>query len=132
MNAYGEILIKPCPEIADAGNRLDFKIPDSDRFKLDLAQLLEGTHNEKLRFVSFILRSVGDHTSSNVSFDCFERIILKRCRQWLEEQIQLTIIRIRMDTRQVVLNDVEDPRCKHDKYNRSQAATLRNSLYRNF
>ena len=32
-----------------------FQIPDSDRFKLDLAQLLEGTHNEKLRFVSFIL-----------------------------------------------------------------------------
>ena len=32
-----------------------FQIPDSDRFKLDLAQLLEGTHNEKLRFLSFIL-----------------------------------------------------------------------------
>ena len=43
------------PEIADAGNRLNFKIPDSDRFKLDLAQLLEEAHNEKLRFVSFIL-----------------------------------------------------------------------------
>ena len=55
MNAHGEILIKQCTEIADAGNRLDFKLPDSDRVKLDLAQLLAGTHNEKLRFVSFIL-----------------------------------------------------------------------------
>ena len=43
------------PQTADAGKRLDFRIPDSDWFKLDLAQLLEGTHNEKLRFVSFIL-----------------------------------------------------------------------------
>ena len=37
--AHGEILIKRCPEIADAGNRLNSKIPDSDRFKLDLARL---------------------------------------------------------------------------------------------
>lgn len=43
------------PQTADAGKRLDFRIPDSDWFKLDVAQLLEGTHNEKLRFVSFIL-----------------------------------------------------------------------------
>ena len=48
INAHGEILIRPCPEIADAGNRLDFRIPDSDRFKLDLAQLLARTHNEIL------------------------------------------------------------------------------------
>ena len=81
-------------------------------------------------FCVVYLESAGDHTSSKVSFDCFKRIMLKRCRQWLEEQEQLTIIRISMDTRQVVLN--EDPRCKHDKYNRSQAATLWNSLYRNF
>ena len=41
MNAHGEILsIEPCPEIAGAGNRLDFRIPDNDRFELDLAQLL--------------------------------------------------------------------------------------------
>ena len=123
MNAYGEILIKPRPEIADAGKRLDFRIPDNDQFTLDLAQLLAGTHNEKLRFVSFIL---------NVGFDCSERIMLKRCRLWLEGQIQLTNICISMDTRQVVLKDVEVLRCKHDKYNRSQAASLRNSPYRNF
>ena len=43
------------PQTADAGKRLDFRIPDSDWFKVDLAKLLEGTHNEKLRFVSFIL-----------------------------------------------------------------------------
>lgn len=43
------------PQTADAGKRLDFRIPDSDWFKLDVAQLLEGTHNEKLRFGSFIL-----------------------------------------------------------------------------
>ena len=45
-------------------------------------------------FCVVYLESVGDHTSSKVSFDCFERIMLKRCRQWLEEQKQLTIIRI--------------------------------------
>jgi len=39
MNAHGEILIEPCPEIAGAGNRLDFRIPGNDRFELDLAQL---------------------------------------------------------------------------------------------
>ena len=77
MNAYGEILIKPCPEIADAGKRLDFRIPDNDRFKLDLAQLLAaaGTHNEKLRFVSFILsrlvtRQVRTSASIALSASC--------------------------------------------------------------
>lgn len=42
MNAHGEILIESCPEIAGTGNRLDLRIPDNDRFELDLAQLLAG------------------------------------------------------------------------------------------
>ena len=75
MNAYGEILIKPRPEIADAGKRLDFRIPDNDQFTLDLAQLLAGTHNEKLRFVSFILsrlvtRQVRTSASIALSASC--------------------------------------------------------------
>ena len=40
MTAHGEILIKPCLTIADARNRLNFRIPGNDRFKLDLARLL--------------------------------------------------------------------------------------------
>ena len=92
MNAHGEILIKPCPKTGDGGNRLDFRIPDSDWFKLDLAQLLAGTHNEELCFSIVYLESVGDHPSSNASctsLDKFsERIMLRRCRQRLEGQIQ--------------------------------------------
>ena len=92
MNAHGEILIKPCPKTADGRNRLDFRIPDSDWFKLDLAQLLAGTHNEELCFSIVYLESVGDHPSSSVSctrLDKFsERIMLRRCRQRLEGQIQ--------------------------------------------
>ena len=92
MNAHGEILIKSCPKTADGGNRLDFRIPDSEWFKRDLAQLLAGTHNEELCFSIVYLESVGDHPSSNVSctsLDKFsERIMLRRCRQRLEGQIQ--------------------------------------------
>ena len=57
MNAH-----QTCPEIADA----DFKILDSDCFKLYLAQPLAGTHKEKLRFCIVYLESVGDHPSLNV------------------------------------------------------------------
>ena len=56
MNAH-----QTCPEIADA----DFKILDSDWFKLYLAQPLAGTHKEKLRFCIVYLESVGDHPSLN-------------------------------------------------------------------
>ena len=41
--------------------------------------------------------------------------MLRGCRQLLEGQIQLDIICIRMDTSQVVLNDVEDPSYLHDR-----------------
>ena len=82
MNAHGEILLKPCPEIADAGNRLDFRIPTVTDSKLDFAQLLAGTHKEKLRFCIVYLESVGDHPSSNFSCTssdkCSERIMLRR------------------------------------------------------
>ena len=57
---------------------------------------------------------VGWWPSSNVrdtSFDCYKHIMLRRCRQRLEGLIKLDtgIICIRMDTRQVVVDDVEDP-----------------------
>ena len=52
---------KPCPEITDS----DFRIFDSDWFKLYLAQVLAGTHKGKLRFGIVYLESVGDHPSLN-------------------------------------------------------------------
>ena len=52
---------KPPPEITD----YDFRIFDSDWFKLYLAQVLAGTHKGKLRFCIVYLESVGDHPSLN-------------------------------------------------------------------
>ena len=78
------------PQTADAGKRLDFRIPDSDWFKLDLAQLLEGTHNEKLRFVSFILSrlvTIRARKSASIalSASCWKNVDngLKNRNSWL-------------------------------------------------
>ena len=69
---------------------LDFRIPDSDRFKLDVAQLLEGIHNEKLRFVSFILSRlvtirVRKSASIALSASCWKDVDngLKNRNSWL-------------------------------------------------
>ena len=51
----------------------------------------------------------------DTSLACSESIMLRRCRQRLEGQIHQDTSCIRMDTWQVVLNDVEDPRYIHDK-----------------
>ena len=108
--------------------RLDFRIPAvPDSSWTLLSCRWEPLKENSVCFCVTYLESVGDHPGSNVSdtsFRCSEPIMLRGCRQLLEGQIQLDIICIRMDTSQVVLNDVEDPSYLHDRSNRHHAATL--------
>ena len=55
MNAHGEILLKPCPEIADAGNRLDFRIPTVTDSNWTLLNCWQEPTKRNSVFVSFIL-----------------------------------------------------------------------------
>ena len=76
MNAHGEIPIKPCPSsgrwIRDLHD--DFGFPDSDRFELGLAKLLQVIHNKKLFFSRLV--TMHARTSAIQGFDCSERIVL--------------------------------------------------------
>ena len=55
MDAHGEILLKPCPEIADAGNRLDFRTPTVTDSNWTLLNCWQEPTKRNSIFVSFIL-----------------------------------------------------------------------------
>lgn len=72
MSAHGEILIKPYPEIAEAGNTVGL-ISESP-----------SVTDSSWTLRSCYLESVGDHPSSSesdTSLDCSERIMLRGCLQ---------------------------------------------------
>ena len=75
MNAHGEIPIKLCPKIPDAGYlHDDFGFPDSERFELGLAKLLQVIHNKKLffsRLVTIQARTSAIQASIALSASCW-------------------------------------------------------------